>query len=121
MTETPEWFELTADDQGPKQPKRKRFLKIALITAPLILVGGAVVAATHHDDAPAAQDNFTLGPTSAGSEQIAPSGGVTTPNGNFASPGSQVMSEDSEHGEGFGKPRHHGEGEEHQNFGGEDD
>lgn len=121
MTETPEWFELTADDQGLKQPKKKRFLKIVLIAAPLILVGGAVVAATHHDDAPAAQDNFTLSPTSASSEQIAPSGGVTTPNGNFATPGSQVMDEESEHGDGFGKRRHHGEGEEHQNFGGEDD
>lgn len=53
MSEKPEWFQLTGDDETPKQPitkSKKRFLKVALFTAPLLLIGGAMVFADGHDE-----------------------------------------------------------------------
>ena len=55
MTETPEWFQLPdSPEPEPKRPRRIT-LKVALITAPLLLIGGAVVFAengTEGDDQP---------------------------------------------------------------------
>ena len=58
MSEKPEWFEMAAEEKTPSQPgpkKIKRVAKIALLTVPLLLVGGAMVFAEgdESDDAPA--------------------------------------------------------------------
>ena len=58
MSEKPEWFEMAAEEKAPSQPgpkKIKRVAKIALLTAPLLLIGGAMVFAEgdESDDAPA--------------------------------------------------------------------
>ena len=58
MSEKPEWFEMAAEEKTPSQPgpkKIKRVAKIALLTAPLLLIGGAMVFAEgdESDDAPA--------------------------------------------------------------------
>jgi hypothetical protein len=53
MSEKPEWFQLTDGDQKPEPEARrasKRFVKIAAFTAPLLLVGGAMVFADGHDE-----------------------------------------------------------------------
>ena len=57
MSEKPEWFEMASEDPKPTEPKlksKKRIVKIALLTAPLLLVGGAMVFAEgdDSDDAP---------------------------------------------------------------------
>ena len=57
MSEKPEWFEMASDDSKPSEPKfksKKRIAKIAIFTAPLLLVGGAMVFAEgdESDDAP---------------------------------------------------------------------
>ena len=57
MSEKPEWFEMASEDPKPSEPKlksKKRIVKIALLTAPLLLVGGAMVFAEgdDSDDAP---------------------------------------------------------------------
>lgn len=54
MSNTPEWFRLTADDQKPVSSARKPFrksIKFSLIAAPLLLIGvfGAVAVGTHED------------------------------------------------------------------------
>ena len=54
MSNTPEWFRLTADDQKPVPAARKPFrksIKFSLIAAPLLLIGvfGAVAVGTHED------------------------------------------------------------------------
>ena len=54
MSNTPEWFRLTADDQKPVSAARKPFrksIKFSLIAAPLLLIGvfGAVAVGTHED------------------------------------------------------------------------
>jgi hypothetical protein len=54
MSNTPEWFRLTADDQKPVSAARKPFrksIKFSLIAAPLLLIGvfGAVAFGTHED------------------------------------------------------------------------
>ena len=57
MSEKPEWFEMTEGEQKPAEvaaKSNKRLLKLALFTAPLVLVGGAMVFADGNgpDDAP---------------------------------------------------------------------
>lgn len=61
MSNKPEWFELAGEEPKPNSPatepkvkSKKRFAKIALLTAPLLLVGGAMVFAEDEggDDAP---------------------------------------------------------------------
>ena len=57
MSEKPEWFELAGEEHAPEQPvikSKKRLLKLAVFTAPLVLVGGAMVFADGNgpDDAP---------------------------------------------------------------------
>ena len=54
MSNTPEWFRLTADDQKPVSAARKPFrksIKFSLIAAPLLLIGvfGAVAVGTHEN------------------------------------------------------------------------
>jgi hypothetical protein len=52
MSEKPEWFEMAAEDPTPTEPKlksKKRIVKIAMLTAPLLLVGGAMVFAEGDD------------------------------------------------------------------------
>ena len=46
MSEKPEWFQMASEDPTPTEPKlksKKRIAKIAMFTAPLLLVGGAMV------------------------------------------------------------------------------
>lgn len=53
MSEKPEWFQLTDGDQKPEPTTArasKRFVKVAAFTAPLLLVGGAMVFADGHDE-----------------------------------------------------------------------
>ena len=54
MNETPEWFQITADEVKTSSiAKRSRFFKVAAVAAPLVIVGGAMVAAHGgEDDAP---------------------------------------------------------------------
>jgi hypothetical protein len=53
MSEKPEWFEMTDGEKKPEIDEVKtnrRFIKVALFTAPLLLVGGAMVFADGHDE-----------------------------------------------------------------------
>ena len=49
MTETPEWFELTKNDERPSsdEPKKskKRFSRVLAFALPLVIVGGTMVLA----------------------------------------------------------------------------
>ena len=50
MTETPDWFQIPdSPEPEPKRPRRIT-LKVALITAPLLLIGGAVVFAQNGNE-----------------------------------------------------------------------
>lgn len=63
MSEKPEWFQLTDGDQKPEpEAKRasKRFVKIAAFTAPLLLVGGAMVFADGEESDDRPNINTTL-------------------------------------------------------------
>ena len=49
----PEWFQLT-DGEAHNQPnRRKRFIKIAALTAPLVIVAGGVIVAQTGESGPA--------------------------------------------------------------------
>lgn len=51
MSEKPDWFELAGEESQPEVRKAKRPLfKVALIAAPLLLVGAAVVAANGEEE-----------------------------------------------------------------------
>ena len=71
MSEKPEWFELSESDQQPEAPRaksNKRLLKVALFTAPLLLVGGAMVFAEGEgDDDDRPNIDTTITSTNAGS------------------------------------------------------
>jgi hypothetical protein len=59
MKKIPEWFELTAGDVKPVEPKR-HFSKIALLSAPLLIAGVTVVFAQSNDaEAPTTSTNST--------------------------------------------------------------
>ena len=131
MTEKPEWFELAGED-SPQSPKpKKRLVKVALIAAPLVLIGGAFVAAQGEggDDAPSASVGSLSGGTvvsqgSAQNESLAPtnSNAMTTPTitakvpsntkTNFANPNSEnpgSAANDPDHGAGLDRPKRFGE------------
>jgi hypothetical protein len=139
MSETPEWFEITADDQKPELPKtKKRGLKLALIAAPILLVGGVVAFAdggAEADDAPAINNTIPTA-TSTGSqanEQVAPATGSTiaTPTAaakkgvGVQAPSAQGgnddhFANDPDHGAGTDRPQgfgEHPEGTEHHDRG----
>lgn len=151
MTETPEWFQLP-DKPEPEPARPKRIaLKVALITAPLLLIGGAVVFAENGkegDDQPnlptlntansvktsntqtiiTNSSNTDNAPkvakkTDAVAKVAAPTGLNQSANG-IKNPG-LPSGKDSEHGfDRHKRPEGHGEhheGSEHQISGGEDD
>lgn len=56
MNEIPEWFQLTADDKKPVEIKKSRKVaKLALLFAPLAIVGGAFLF-TQDGESPALAD-----------------------------------------------------------------
>lgn len=67
MKKIPEWFELTAGDVKPVEPKR-RFSKIALLSAPLLIAGVTVVFA--HSNEAEAPTTSTISTNSTKSELI---------------------------------------------------
>ena len=63
MSEKPEWFELAGEDRAPELPvakSKKRLLKLAAFTAPLVLVGGAMVFADGHEEEERPNINTTI-------------------------------------------------------------
>jgi hypothetical protein len=147
MSNKPEWFEMASGEQSPEvaTPKsKKRIAKIALLTVPLLLVGGAMVFAEgdgEGDDAPkidttissstsantvSDQSATTTNSTSSNSTSngvASPS--TTTQKGVGVQPPSAKGGDDDN--EGFigrgdheGRERHH-EGGEHEGGFGEDD
>ena len=53
MSEKPDWFKLTEEESSTELPSPKvsrRFAKLALLTVPLVLAGGAMVFAEGEDD-----------------------------------------------------------------------
>jgi len=76
MSNTPEWFQLIADDQKPVSAARKPFrksIKFSLIAAPLLLIGvfGAVAVGTHEyfdDEAPMISNSNAVVSTVANSD-----------------------------------------------------
>ena len=50
MTETPEWFQIPDSPEPEPQRPRRITLKVALMTAPLLLIGGAVVFAENGNE-----------------------------------------------------------------------
>ena len=144
MSEKPEWFELSDEEPKPEsgltnkasKSSKKRFVKIALFTAPLLLIGGAMVFAeggNENDDVPAGVG--TLSPaTSTASDNSSTNttdttntgGGVANPSANNGTTSSKSLK--SAKGVGVPKPSgggdHEGrEGGEHEGggFGGDDD
>lgn len=70
MKKIPEWFELTAGDVKPVEPKR-HFSKIALLSAPLLIAGVTVVFAHSNEaKAPTTSTNSTSSTSSTKSENI---------------------------------------------------
>ena len=92
MTETPEWFELTNNEENsssnkpnkPKNPK-KRIAKVLAFTVPLLIVGGAMVFAEgegESDDMPPAP---VIQTTTDASNQNSDQGATGTDSGNTSS------------------------------------
>lgn len=68
MSEKPEWFEMTEGDQKPEPIRTvasKRLIKIAAFTAPLLLVGGAMVFADGHEEEERPNINTTIPSTAS--------------------------------------------------------
>ena len=157
MSNKPEWFELAGEEPKLNSPEsaptvkskvksKKRFAKIALLTAPLLIIGGALVFAEgdEGDDAPkmdttipAATVNSSTTSTQSNSataikvsqastKNVATntSSGVTNPATNNPATGVGVPAPSGRGGEGHegreGHERPHHEGGEHE-FGGDDD
>ena len=146
MTETPEWFELTNNEENsssnkpnkPKNPK-KRIAKVLAFTVPLLIVGGAMVFAEGEgelDDAPpapviqttteTANQNSDQGAIGTDSGNIATNSSTTTKSATAKAAGVANPAKSSKQGVGVPKPQggeregHEGhEGGEHE--GGEDD
>ena len=83
MSEKPEWFELAGEDQTPEQPvvkSKKRLLKLAAFTAPLVLVGGAMVFADGNgpDDAPNINTTIPSSTSSTAAAKTATSNSTNT-------------------------------------------
>ena len=135
MTERPEWFELAGEDKSPESPKpKRRLLKVALIAAPLILVGGAFVAAQGEgDDAPAnastlsngsVNNSATVSSGSQQSETVAPAqnpvtkntlpakskAGISDPNQSSGLANGPAAN-DPDHGAGLDRPKRIGDDE----------
>ena len=150
MSNKPEWFELAdkepTPNDAPKFKSTKRLAKIALLTAPLLIIGGALVFAEgdEGDDAPqvdttipTATVNSSATTTQSNSATVIKvsqastkkvstntSSGVTNPATNNPATGVGVPApsgrggEEHEGREGHERPHH--EGGEHE-FGGDDD
>jgi hypothetical protein len=150
MSKKPEWFELAGEEPKPNSPatepkfkSTKRLTKIALLTAPLLIIGGALVFAEgdESDDAPkmdtaiptatvnSASPSIQVSQASTKNVTANSSVGVTNPatsNSTTNNPGTGVgvpapsgrNGEEHEGREGYERPRH--EGGEHE-FGEDDD
>jgi hypothetical protein len=141
MSEKPEWFKLTGEDQEPinkvgKTSKRNIF-KIAAVAAPLIFVGAVVVGAAGEADDERPAIDTTITSTNSGSannDSVAPASTSTnnSPVG-VANPASDSSVKSAKKGVGVPKPSgkgehegreggESGEGGEHDGFfGGDDD
>ena len=92
MSEKPEWFELAGEDQKPELPVAKSktlFLKIAIFTAPLVLVGGAMVFADGEggdDDRPNIDTTITSTNTGSAIASAATASDQTTSGNSVANP-----------------------------------
>ena len=65
----PEWFQLT-DGEAHNQPnRRKRFIKIVALTAPLVIVAGGVIVAQTGESGPADAVSQTPAPVKVVSNQ----------------------------------------------------
>ena len=133
MSEKPEWFELSDEEPKPQsdgvnKKSKKRFVKIALFTAPLLLIGGAMVFAeggNENDDVPAGVG--TLSPATSTTDANSNSSNSSTLNGSTSS----NSSTGSKSVKGVGVPKPSGGGEHEggegggheggEGFGGEDD
>ena len=76
MSEKPEWFELAGEDQTPEKPvakSKKRLLKLAAFTAPLVLVGGAMVFADGHDEEERPNIDTTISTSTSQSSNVSES------------------------------------------------
>ena len=76
MSKKPEWFVLAEEEQiadtENKRKSKKLFAKIAILTAPLIIVGGAFVFAEgdESDDAPKTNSTHTTATVKSTSHSI---------------------------------------------------
>ena len=130
MSEKPEWFELAGEDQKPELPVAKSkalFLKIALFTAPLVLVGGAMVFADGEggdDDRPNIDTTITSTNTGSAIASAATASDQTTSGNSVANPAPAAPT--TKKGVGVAAPgtnKGPGDGDgDHQGFiGGDDD
>jgi len=137
MSNTPEWFRLTADDQKPVSAARKPFrksIKFSLIAAPLLLIGvfSAVAVGTHEDfddETPMASKSNAVVSTVANSDNAKVNIASNQTNGNsitsaLENSGAPVTS--GTLGKGMGVPApsaqtEHEEDDDHGFFGHNDD
>jgi hypothetical protein len=97
MSEKPEWFKLTDEEQPPASanPKvGKRFAKVALLTVPLVLAGGAMVFADgEDDDRPNIDTTMTSTNSTSGVAAMTSSANEIGSSGNTKSTGVSVKAE----------------------------
>ena len=142
MSKKPEWFVLAEEEQiadtENKRKSKKLFAKIAILTTPLLLLGGALVFAENYqgDDAPKTNTTHTTATVKSTSPSIqvsqastksistSTSGGVANPATSNSAAGVGVPAPSGRGGEEHeGRERHersHHEGDEHE-FGEDDD
>jgi hypothetical protein len=130
MSEKPEWFELTSDEQGPAKNAgksgKKNLIKLVAVAAPLILVGAVFVGANGEADddhkpainttIPTATNTTTATTVNSGSaknETVAPASGkvISTPTTSASAKG----------GVGVPAPSAKGGDDDHEGFFGGDD
>lgn len=133
MSEKPEWFEMTEGDQMPEPIRTsasKRFIKVAAFTAPLLLVGGAMVFADGHEEDERPNIDTTISTSTTATQSSTNSAGEVNPEIKVAnnsakpvnapaiapkSPGlSAPSAKDDDDHEGFGEEREHNDGEERE-------
>lgn len=67
----PEWFQLTEGEGYNRPARRKRFIKIAALTAPLVIVAGGVLVAQTGESGPADAISQTPAPVKIVSSESA--------------------------------------------------
>lgn len=112
MSEKPEWFELAGEEQRPQSPKPKnRLLKVALISAPLILIGGIYVTAQGEgggDDLPSNTNSLSNSSISNSNISGIPKPGISTPD-ETSNLSIKPATNDPDLGAGLDRPKRIGE------------